>query len=259
MGLTLYQIDAFAQQRFEGNPAAVVPLESWLPDDVLRSIAAENNLSETAFFVEADGGHHIRWFTPAVEVDLCGHATLASGYVLFHCLGFEGDTIVFDSRSGPLSVTLDGDRLVLDFPAEPAAACEIPGEIKAAFGQQPVECLRGDDLVVVFDDAEFVRNAKPDISILATLPYRGIIITAADTEYDFISRFFGPNVGIDEDPVTGSSFTKLIPYWAPRLGKDSLHAKQVSARGGEVFCALSGGRVLIAGTAVKYLEGTITL
>ncbi|MEM7430535.1 MAG: PhzF family phenazine biosynthesis protein [Pseudomonadota bacterium] len=257
MRLTLYQVDAFASELFAGNPAAVVPLDAWLDDDLMRSIAAENNLAETAFFVAGDDGYAIRWFTPAVEVDLCGHATLASAYVLFDCLDFKGDTIVFDSRSGPLSVTREGERLTLDFPSQPPRHCATPAEVVEAFGAEPRECQMSADLIVVFDDAEFVRRVDPNIAALARINSRGVIITAADTQYDFVSRFFGPNVGIDEDPVTGSSFTQLVPYWAEQLSKTSFHAKQVSQRGGEVFCELKEDRVLIGGTAVKYLEGTI--
>lgn len=259
MILTLYQIDAFATRPFEGNPAGVVPLDEWLPDNVMQSIAAENNLAETAFFVPQDDGFAIRWFTPAVEVDLCGHATLASGFVLYECLGFAADKVTIESRSGPLAVARDGERFVLDFPAQPLAPCDTPDAIVSAFGVRPVECLTGPDLLVIFEDADFVRHAAPDIRTLASIDTRGVIISAADSQYDFVSRFFGPNVGIDEDPVTGSSFTHLVPYWAERLGKTDFHARQVSARGGEVFCELRGDRVSIAGGAIKYLEGTITV
>lgn len=255
--LKIYQVDAFAGRVFEGNPAAVCPLDSWLPDDLMQAIAAENNLSETAFFVHEGEHFSIRWFTPATEVDLCGHATLASAFVLFNCLDYDHDKIMFDSRSGELAVSRDGDLLVLDFPAQPPAACDIPDEIGAAFGRTPVECLVGADLIVVFDSAEQVRTASPDIGRLRSLDTRGIIITAAADDCDFVARFFGPNVGIDEDPVTGSAYTQLVPYWALKTGRTKFHARQVSGRGGELFCELAGDRVLIGGRAAMYLEGVI--
>ena len=257
MQIDIYQVDAFASRPFEGNPAAVCPLESWLPDGLMQSIAAENNLSETAFFVPEGDRFRIRWFTPAAEVELCGHATLASAFVLFNCLEAADDTVVFDSQSGLLPVTKEGDRIVLDFPAQPPEVCRTPVEIREAFGMEPVECLQSADLVVVFEHANQVRSAQPDIATLAKLQARGIIITAADDEYDFISRFFAPAVGIPEDPVTGSAHTQLVPYWSKKTGKTHFHAKQVSARGGELFCELVGDRVRIGGSAIKYLEGSI--
>jgi PhzF family phenazine biosynthesis protein len=260
MKIPLYQVDAFPSRAFEGNPAAVCPLQAWLPDGLMQAIAAENNLSETAFFVAEGGGYAIRWFTPEAEVELCGHATLASAFVVFNELGFDGDTVVFDSRSGPLPVTRDADRLTLDFPAQPPEACATPPEVEAAFGGiRPVECLRSADLLVVLGSAGEVRSASPDIGQLARVPARGIIITAADTEYDFVARFFAPAVGIPEDPVTGSAYTQLAPYWAARTGKTRFHARQVSRRGGDVTCELAGDRVLITGRAVKILAGAFEL
>lgn len=259
MKLKIYQVDAFARRAFEGNPAAVCPLKNWLPDDVMQSIAAENNLSETAFFVPQDNRFSLRWFTPTTEVDLCGHATLASAFVLFECEGYRDSRIRFDSRSGELSVTREGDLLVLDFPAQPPTSCDVPDEIAAAFGVEPVECLVAADLIVIYKDESFVRTVAPDIGKLRDISHRGIIITAASTEYDFVARFFGPNVGIDEDPVTGSAYTQLVPYWAARTGQKKFHAKQVSGRGGELFCELAGDRVLIGGRAAKYLEGVIEI
>ncbi len=253
----MYQVDAFARRTFEGNPAAVVPLDEWLPDTTLQSIAAENNLSETAFFVPQGDHYLLRWFTPATEVDLCGHATLASAFVLFECEGYEGDRIRFESRSGVLSVTRDGDLFVLDFPAQPPRSCAIPDPIREALGAEPIECLQAADLIAVYQDEQFVRNVAPVIERLRSLDCRGIIITAASTDYDFVARFFGPNVGIDEDPVTGSAYTQLVPYWAAKTGRTKFRARQVSNRGGELFCELAGERVLIAGTAVKYLEGVV--
>lgn len=259
MKIDIYQVDAFAKRTFEGNPAAVCPLDDWLPDKLMQSIAAENNLSETAFFVPEGDGFAIRWFTPLAEVDLCGHATLASAWVLFNCLGFESDELCFSSKSGPLRVSRDGDQLVLDFPAQPPRPCPIPDGVVEAFGSKPLECLEYVDLVVVFDDPETVMNADPDMGILAGMDYRGIIITAPARECDFVSRFFGPAVGVPEDPVTGSAHTKLAPYWAERLGKRKLRARQVSARGGDLVCTLQGDRVLIAGQAVLFLKGTLEL
>ena len=225
----------------------------------MQSIAAENNLSETAFFVPDGDNYDIRWFTPVAEVELCGHATLASAFVLFNCLGVAGDTVTFDSQSGLLPVSKDGNRIVLNFPAQPPEPCDTPAEIREAFGAEPVECLQSADLIVVFQHADEVRTAQPDMASLAKLKSRGIIITAADEEYDFISRFFGPAVGIAEDPVTGSAHTQLVPYWSDKTGKTHFRARQVSARGGDLFCELRGDRVFIAGTAVLYLSGTITV
>jgi PhzF family phenazine biosynthesis protein len=255
--ISIYQIDAFANQAFKGNPAAVCPLDAWLPDELMQSIAAENNLSETAFFVPEGDRFSIRWFTPCAEVELCGHATLASAFVLFNILGFEGDRIDFNSKSGILPVSRSGERLVLDFPSHPPEPCDVPAEIIEAFGMAPGECLKAGDYVVIFHNDEQVRSASPDFEILKSLDSRGVIISAASEECDFVARFFAPNLGIPEDPVTGSAYTQLVPYWAKRTGKTAFHARQVSSRGGELFCELIGDRVRIAGTAVKYLEGTI--
>ncbi len=257
--LTMYQVDAFSQHVFSGNPAAVCPLESWLDDELMQHIAAENNLSETAFFVENAGEYHIRWFTPTLEVALCGHATLASAFVLFDILGFDGDSIVFQSKSGALKVSKDGDKFVLDFPKQTPVPCAVPQPIQQAFGDKVQACLKAEDYVVVLGEAADVVAAKPDMQCLKQLDLRGVVITAQAEGYDFVSRFFAPNCGIDEDPVTGSAFTQLAPYWAEALGKHKLTAKQVSKRGGEVWCALAGDRVYIAGQAVLYLKGEITL
>ncbi len=255
--LKIYQIDAFASKVFTGNPAAVCPLDTWLDEKLLQQIAAENNLSETAFFVENNGDYDIRWFTPTVEVDLCGHATLASAYVLFEELGFKGETIVFQSKSGELKVGQDGDRFVLDFPQQTPVSCTIPQPIQQIFGSHVIACLKHEDYMVVLADEAAVINATPNMQLLQLLDLRGVTITARSEQYDFVSRFFAPNCGIDEDPVTGSSFTQLAPYWAKVLGKNKLTAKQVSQRGGEVWCELVDDRVYIAGYAVKYAEGFI--
>lgn len=259
MKLKIYQVDAFARHAFEGNPAAVCPLDAWLPDALMQSIAAENNLSETAFLVREGDRFAIRWFTPTTEVDLCGHATLASAFVLFECEGYRNERIYFESKSGELAVSRDADLLVLDFPAQPPEPCAVPDGILAAFGAEPVECLKAADLIVIYEDEQFVRAIAPDIEILKAVDSRGIIVSAASTEYDIVARFFGPNVGIDEDPVTGSAYTQLVPYWADKTGKTTFHAKQASDRGGELFCELAGDRVLIGGRAVKYLEGVIEI
>jgi len=257
MELKLYQIDAFANKPFEGNPAAICPLDNWLPDALMQSIAAENNLSETAFIVPTDKGYHIRWFTPLREVDLCGHATLASAYVIFNILGYQKDEILFDSKSGVLAVQQKGDLLELDFPSQIPVACAVPEQIRKAIQAKPAECLKAADYIVVVEDEASVINANPDMALLSQLDLRGVAITAKSREYDFVVRFFSPKHGIGEDPVTGSVFTQLIPYWSDKLGKKQLRAKQVSARGGEVECLLAGDRVKISGRAVEYLVGTI--
>jgi PhzF family phenazine biosynthesis protein len=259
MELSLYQIDAFASKLFEGNPAAVVPLDEWLPDKTMQSIAEENNLSETAFFVPKDKKFHIRWFTPKGEVDLCGHATLATAYVLFDSLGYKRDKIEFDSRSGLLLVTKDNERIVLDFPAQPPVLCDIPKEIGKAFDIGPIECLKSEDYIVVFEREIDIESAKPDFDQLFKLDLRGVIITAKSSRYDFIARFFAPKYGIPEDPVTGSAYTQLAPYWASKTGLKRFRVKQVSSRGGELTCELVDDRVFISGKAIKFLEGKIRI
>ncbi len=257
--LKLFQVDAFASRPFEGNPAAVCPLDDWLPDELMQSVAAENNLSETAFFVNEGNTYRIRWFTPTTEVDLCGHATLATAFVLFNELGEITDTLRFQSRSGPLSVARQGQQLVLDFPAQPPAACEVPDALSESLGRSPLACFRHDDYVLVYDDEAFVRSVAPDLHRLSDVDCRGVIITSAARDYDFVARFFGPRSGVPEDPVTGSAFTELAPVWADRLGKTSFSARQVSARGGDVRCELRGDRVLISGSAVCVMRGTLHL
>jgi len=257
--LPLYQIDAFAENAFEGNPAAICPLQEWLPDEVMQSIAEENNLSETAFFVATDQGFHIRWFTPVSEVDLCGHATLASAHVIFTYLDFEEATIRFESKSGLLTVVQNDGLLVMDFPSQVPSPCKTPDEICMAFQSTPVECLKSEDYIVVFDSEAEVVSAQPDLGKLSKLDLRGIVITAKSSQYDFVARFFAPKYGINEDPVTGSAYTQLMPYWSKALGAKKLHAKQVSSRGGEIFCELAGDRVSIAGKAITYLVGEIEI
>jgi PhzF family phenazine biosynthesis protein len=264
--LPLYQVDAFTATRFRGNPAAVVPLDAWPSDEVLQEVAAENNLSETAFFVPTgEGGeaprYHLRWFTPAVEVDLCGHATLATAYVLATCLGVGAERIVFDSRGGVLSVTRAGDVFTLDFPAQPPEPVTDTGPVAAALKAAPSAVLKGGPfLVAVFDDADNVAGLSPDMAQTAALSDAiGIIATAPGREVDFVSRFFAPQAGIPDDPVTGSAHTVLTPYWAGRLRRAELSARQISARGGDLLCTDAGERVHIGGRCALYLEGRIHL
>lgn len=257
MKLDIYQIDAFADRQFEGNPAAVVPLERWLPDETMQAIAMENNLSETAFFVPSDGAFHIRWFTPNREVRLCGHATLASAFVLFNELGFGTDEIIFDSLSGRLSVSRSDGLLTLDFPSQVPERCEVPDHLVKGLGAIPLECYRNEDYLAVFGSEQELTAIEPDHSHLARLDLRGVIVTAPSPRYDFVSRFFAPKYGTPEDPVTGSAHTQLAPYWSGRLGKTQLRARQISRRGGNLLCQIHEDRVRIAGSAVKYMEGTI--
>lgn len=265
MLLPLYQVDAFSDRPFAGNPAAVCPLTEWLPEATMLAVAAENNLAETAFFVPkagAEGEYEIRWFTPAVEVELCGHATLASAHVLYRHLNFQGPEIVFHSKSGPLRVRrAESGMLTLDFPARPPQPLpRHPDGLVDGLGATPLALLAGPDLVCVFATEAEVRALRPNQARLAEVEFRGIIATAPGSgEIDFVSRFFGPRVGVPEDPVTGSAHTTLVPYWAERLGKTTLHARQVSARGGELWCELRGERVLMSGHAVTYLKGEIEL
>ena len=259
MKLPIYQIDAFTNTLFAGNPAAVMPLEEWLPDVQLQAVAAENNLSETAFFVPTPRGYHIRWFTPVCEVTLCGHATLASAYVVFNRLGFKGDTIEFDSRSGPLLVSRVGELLKLDFPTQVPEPCALPPGLSEGLQCEPLSCLRGKDLLAVFGCEADIKNLRPDFNALAKLDTRGIIATAPGDEVDFVARFFAPAAGIPEDPVTGSAYTQLTPYWAERLNKTRMQARQLSARGGALTLELKGARTYIYGEAVPFLEGTVAL
>lgn len=257
MRLPIYQIDGFASRVFAGNPAAICPLDSWLPDAVMQLIAAENNLSETAFFVRKGDDYDLRWFTPAVEVDLCGHATLASAHLVLTTLSPGRDRVIFYTRSGPLTVSRSGDRLAMDFPARPPETCAVPAGMTAALGAKPSEVLAARDYLAVFDTEAQVRALAPDMAAVAALDRFAVIATAPGKDVDFVSRFFAPGRGVPEDPVTGSAHCTLIPYWSKRLGKKELSARQVSTRGGELYCVDRGERVTIAGHAVLYLEGTI--
>lgn len=266
MKLPLYWIDAFADRVFAGNPAAVVPLAAWPDATLMQRIAFENGLAETAFLVRT--GHargELRWFTPAVEVDLCGHATLAAAHTLFHELGQTGDRITFDSRSGPLVVVRRADeKLELDFPSTPVSA-EMDGAVAhavaAALGGASAWLGRSKfDRFAVLADASAVRTVRPELSHVAAAGGRGLIVTApGDGACDFVSRFFAPQSGIPEDAVTGSAHCALTPYWSRRLGKTRLHARQVSARGGELWCEMAGDRVKIAGHSRLYLRGEIAV
>ncbi len=260
MRLTQYQVDAFAERPFEGNPAAVIPLEEWLPDELMQAIAAENNLSETAFFVPESHGYRIRWFTPTTEVSLCGHATLAAAFVLFDQLDYKKPIIAFNSLSGWLTVSRNGNRLVLDFPRADIEPCDLPMGLVDALGSEPLECLRaGEDYLVVYANADEVSRLIPEFRALKQLESRGVIVTAEAVQHDFVCRFFAPGCGIDEDPVTGSAYTALAPYWARRLAKIELCARQVSSRGGEVGCRLTDDRVLISGHATLFMRGELLL
>lgn len=264
MKLDIYQVDAFAQKLFEGNPAAVVPLETWLPEAKMQAIAQENNLAETAFFVPGESVYHIRWFTPAAEVSLCGHATLASAFVLTEFLGEAAETLCFDSASGPLWVTRNSAGLLeLNFPAQAPQAMDAPEQLSKGLGLEATEfeCLSQEDFLVVLDSAEQLRTLQPDHGQLQQLDLRGVIVTspADQPQYDFYARFFAPKLQVPEDPVTGSAYTQLVPYWQKRLGQNGFVARQLSRRGGDVFCSLAGERVLIAGNAVCYLRGEIEI
>ncbi len=260
MKLKIYQVDAFAENVFEGNPAAVVPLKSWLPDEILQKIAMENNLSETAFFVAEEGGFHIRWFTPLAEVKLCGHATLATSHVLFHHLNFAENEIRFNSLSGILTVKKENNLLFLNFPASLVEQIEISKNLAEAFHIQPEKCFKGrDDIMLIFKNEEEILQLNPDFQKILASKTRGVICTAKSENFDFVSRFFAPAVGVNEDPVTGSAHTMLIPYWAGVLNKNQLHAKQVSKRGGVLFCKHLGDRVEIGGKAQTFFTGEINL
>lgn len=257
MQLAMYQVDAFADRLFAGNPAAVCPLDAWLPDATMQAIAAENNLSETAFFVPRGDDYDLRWFTPTLETDLCGHATQASGFVVMNRLAPQKSTVRFHTRSGALAVRRQGELFAIDLPAQPPAPCAMPPKTVAALGRKPVEILGAVKYLVIYDSEADVASLAPDTAALRDIDRDGVIVSAPGRDCDFVSRYFAPHAGIPEDPVTGSAHCTLVPYWAKRLGKTKLHARQISQRGGELFCELRGDRVVIAGRAALYLEGTI--
>ena len=259
MNIPIYQVDAFTSEVFSGNPAAVCIIEEWLDDNIMQSIASENNLSETAFIVQRDGQFKIRWFTPKTEVDLCGHATLASAFVLFEEELIDNNTVTFESQSGPLTVErLDNGLLSMNFPSRRPIACKKPEVLEDALGTNVVATLASRDLLVILENEEKVSNLLPNLEVLSRIKeYMAVIVSAKGNKVDFVSRFFAPNAGVPEDPVTGSSHCTLIPYWSEQLNKDKLHALQLSPRGGELFCENMGGRVVIKGKAVMYMKGEI--
>jgi PhzF family phenazine biosynthesis protein len=260
MKIPIYQVDAFNSKIFRGNPAAVCPLEYWLEDPLLQNIASENNLSETAFFVSKEDHYDIRWFTPKVEVKLCGHATLASAHVIFRHLGYKNCEIHFQSKSGLLKVYKKGESLVLDFPAAKVTSAIINQDMSKALGKIPMAVYKsGQKLLALYEDEKTIATINPDFEKMKLLDFMGVIVTAPGDLVDFVSRFFAPAVGINEDPVTGSAHTLLIPFWADRLGKEKLKALQISSRVGELDCELKKDRVLIGGQTVTYLVGEIEL
>lgn len=259
--LTLYQVDAFAEQPFSGNPAAVVILEEWLPTDLMQNIALENNLSETAFLVKKDAFYEVRYFTPNVEVELCGHATLGSAFVLFNLIKVEESTLIFRTmKRGDLFISRKDDLILLDFPKDDSSEIEIPEFTIDALGAAPAQVLKGrTDLMLVYENEAQIKALDPNFDLMKKVKARGIMVTAPGNEVDFVSRFFAPQSGINEDPVTGSAHTTLIPYWSKRLGKSTLLAKQLSKRGGTIYCEMKGDRVSIGGKAIHYLTGTISV
>lgn len=260
MQIPVYHVDAFTSRVFGGNPAAVCPLENSVPDDVLQSIAAEHNLSETAFLWPIEPGRYqLRWFTPEVEVDLCGHATLASAYVVFEKLLPQLQEVAFDTASGRLTVKKQGDRLSMDFPSRAPTPCDPPADLLAGLRVRPQAVLTSRDFLAVYSSEAEVRSLAPDMSALKRLRSLGVIVTAPGDDVDFVSRFFAPQAGVDEDPVTGSAHCTLTPYWSARLGRAALRARQVSRRGGELWCTDQGDRVAIAGHAVMFSQGMILL
>lgn len=258
MKIPLYQFDAFTRQRFGGNPAAICVLDDWLDPEIMQQIAAENNVSETAFFVGGNGSYDLRWFTPEVEIDLCGHATLATAHLILNHMEPNIDEVRFHTKSGDLSVTRDGEMLSMLFPARPPTKIETPALLAEALGAEPSEVFQSRDILVLFEKEQVVRDLSPDFDLLARIESGfATIVTAPGDEVDFVSRFFAPNAGIPEDPVTGSAHCTLIPFWADRLNKSRLHARQVSKRGGELFCQNLGEQVRISGYVTEYSHGHI--
>ena len=259
MNIGFYHIVAFTDQVFAGNPAGVCFLDDWIGDSILQSIAAENSVPETAFLVHTDDHYELRWFTPKVEIDLCGHGTLASAFAVFAYVNPEARQVVFQTKSGRLTVERQGELLMMDFPTRRPEPCQPPAHLDEIMGIPPCQTLQARDLLVVYESEDDVRRLKPDLARVAALDCFGVIVTAPGKKSDFVSRFFAPAAGIPEDPVTGSAHCTLIPYWSERLGKKELHAFQLSERGGELFCIDRGERVSIGGRAVTYLSGTIRI
>lgn len=257
----MYQVDAFTNKLFGGNPAAVIPLQQWLDDSLMQQIAAENNLAETVFFVAKGDGYHIRWFTPEFEIDLCGHATLASAFILYNYLGYSKKDLLFYSKSGELAITRDGDKFRLNFPSRmPVRVTDYPEALLTGLDiADPLGVYKSRDYVVEVATEKEVLNLKIDMSLLNQVSTVGIIVTAPGKDCDFVSRFFAPNCGIAEDPVTGSAHSTLIPFWAEKLNKNMLHAKQLSKRGGELWCENMGNRVAISGNCVFYMKAEINV
>ncbi len=259
MKIPLYQIDAFTDGVFKGNPAAVCPLKEWLDKDTMLSIAAENNLSETAFFVKKDNVYELKWFTPKIEIDLCGHATLATAYVIFNYLKPDLNIVKFMTNSGELIVTRNENILIMNFPSSKPESVKTPEKLIKGLKATPIETLKSRDYLAIFSSEDVIRSIKPDFEILKELDCLGIIISAGGDDSDFVSRFFAPSAGTNEDPVTGSAHTTLTPYWSKKLGKETLHAFQISGRQGEIFCKDLGDRVEISGQAITYLIGEIEI
>jgi len=257
MQIPLFQVDAFSSRVFGGNPAAICPLDEWLDDATLQSIALENNLSETAYFIGSGDRRQLRWFTPACEVDLCGHATLASAFVIMELLEKGRREVRFETRSGELTVTSDGRLYTLDFPSRPPEPLDPPESLSAALGATPQAVLAARDVLAVFGSEGEVKDLKPDMGAIAKLDTFAVIVTAPGSDVDFVSRFFAPAKGVPEDPVTGSAHCTLIPYWSQRLGKTRMRARQVSKRGGELWCEIAGDRVKISGEAALFAEGKL--
>lgn len=258
MTIPIYQVDAFTENLYSGNPAAICQLNEWLPAPQMQKIAAENNLAETAFFIQQGNDFELRWFTPELEIDLCGHATLATAHILFTELDYERDVIHFHTlKAGTLTVHRNGDKYMMDFPSRVPEATQAPAGLIEALGGSPVEVLRSRDYLIVYGNESDIVSLSPDFFALSKVDSIGFITTAPGDNSDFVSRFFAPAAGINEDPVTGSAHCNLIPYWANRLGKNDLHAYQISARRGELWCQLKGDRVLMTGRAVTYLKGEI--
>ncbi len=257
MKIPIFQVDAFTNEAFSGNPAAVCPLDYWLSDDQMQKIAGENNLSETAFFVNRGDYYQVRWFTPQTEVDLCGHATLASAWVIMNKIQPDVEEVKFGSHGGELIVRRENDLYMMDFPVHRPEECVTPNKLIKALGQNPVEVLASNYYLAVFNSEDEVRNLKPYMTLLKELDRMGVVVTAPGDKVDFVSRFFAPAVGIPEDPVTGSAHCTLIPYWAEKLGKTRMMAKQVSCRGGDLICEYKNDRVVIGGQARLFMEGRI--
>jgi len=265
MKLKIYQVDAFTSHLFSGNPAAVIPLEKWLDEGLMQNIAMENNLAETSFFVPrgkelpaGQAGFDLRWFTPAFEIDLCGHATLASGFILYNYLGYNKPAITFNTRSGPLFIRRENDILLMDFPSwKPERVTEYPPELLPSLGNPEIMGVyRNRDWLVELNNEETLRKIQPDFTMMKK--FNGmVIVTAPGKTVDFVSRFFAPSAGIDEDPVTGSAHSQLIPFWSYKLGKEKMVARQLSKRGGEIQCEQKGNRVMMGGQCVFYMHGEV--